>query len=389
MIKHITIISNGEIIPEIGDKGRPTRSSIFASYLSDNNYKVKFITNKFNHFEKKNRKKIKKQTNIEYILISSIGYNKNVSIRRVIDHIIISIKIFFHLLFTKNELIICSFPTLSNVIACHFVSIFKKLNLVIDVRDLWPEIFKTYFKKNFILDILIKINYRIRKKIFKKHNIVAISNSYANIIKKTVAKNIEIPIFPLGSITFKNPIKKSENKDVIFWFLGSMGKTYDLKHLIKTTNEIKSKNIKFIISGNGASFDEIKKMSKNKNVIFTGWCDLKKIKYYGHIADIGIMPYTNFSTQDLPNKIFDYFSFSLPVLTNINKGDCLKIIKEDKGWIYDSKKKDSLRNKILEISGNKAKIRYFSKNTKYYFDKNFSSLIIYRKFLNYLNRFIY
>ena len=61
MIKNISIISIGEIIPEIGDKGRPTRSAILAEFLSKKKYKVKLITNQFNHFTKLDRKKFKKK----------------------------------------------------------------------------------------------------------------------------------------------------------------------------------------------------------------------------------------------------------------------------------------------------------------------------------------
>lgn len=332
MIKNISIVSLGEIIPEIGDKGRPTRQTILTNFLAQKKYNVKYYSNRFNHFTKKNRRfNGKRKGNIEYILISSIGYQKNVSLRRIIDHILLSFKLFYLLMKNPSDLIVCAFPTLSNVIACHFVSKLKKIKLIIDVRDLWPEIFEKYFKKDLIIKIIIKLNYKLRKIIFQDHKIISISRSYANKIKKSINYKDKIPIFPLGSIDYNDKLKKKKNNksnNIVFWFLGSMGKTYDLENLINTTNNIHSKNIKFIISGDGASLKNLKKKSTNKNVIFTGWCDLDKISYYGSIADVGLMPYTSFSTQDLPNKIFDYFSFSLPVLTNIRHGDCPKIIKK-------------------------------------------------------------
>ena len=96
------------------------------------------------------------------------------------------------------------------------------------------------------------------------------------------------------------------------------------------------------------------------------------------------MPYTKFSTQDLPNKIFDYFSLSLPVLTNISKGDCLKVINNNKGWFYNSNKKGDLKNKILKIAKNKRQIKNFSKNISKFNKQEFNSDIIYKKFSNYL-----
>jgi len=87
----IFVITTGENIPLLGDKGKQMRSSILCEKLSVNN-DVTYLTSDFNHFSKKRREFnniLKNKYKIH--VIKSFAYKKNISISRFINHFLSNI----------------------------------------------------------------------------------------------------------------------------------------------------------------------------------------------------------------------------------------------------------------------------------------------------------
>ena len=68
-----------------------------------------------------------------------------------------------------------------------------------------------------------------------------------------------------------------------------------------------------------------------QNVVFTGWVNKHELKYLSDIADIGLMAYSKGAPQGLPNKIFEYMSSGIPILSSLQgeTEDFLKLNKNE------------------------------------------------------------
>ena len=94
--KNIWILQTGEPLHIDQDDLRPMRGMNLADKLSEKGNNVTLISSLFNHQKKIHRshKYVGKKThineNLALILLDSPGYKKNISIRRIYDHLIMS-----------------------------------------------------------------------------------------------------------------------------------------------------------------------------------------------------------------------------------------------------------------------------------------------------------
>ena len=110
--------------------------------------------------------------------------------------------------------------------------------------------------------------------------------------------------------------------------------------------------VKFIICGDGELRNDLIEKSYNiENIIFPGWVDNeKKIESIALRSSIAIAPYKNYKNfiDNIPNKIIDYLSYGLPILSPL-RGEVESLIKTKQlGMSYLENSGDSL---MLSING--------------------------------------
>ncbi len=155
----VWILQTGEPLNCDGGQLRPMRAINLSKVLVSKGHKVEIISTRFFHQEKRFRKNIKNK-NIDGIietLIDSPGYKSNISFGRIIDHHILSFNLLLNLLKRKDkpDIMFVGFPPIEWSLVAVFYSYFKSIPIVLDVKDLWPNIFWdkeeiNSFKKEFI-----------------------------------------------------------------------------------------------------------------------------------------------------------------------------------------------------------------------------------------------
>jgi glycosyltransferase involved in cell wall biosynthesis len=164
-------------------------------------------------------------------------------------------------------------------------------------------------------------------------------------------------------------------------FLGSISRSFDFETLIKCAKEIKNINIKFIICGEGELKEYLMKNSKGlENIIFTGWIDINKINSIANRSSIAIAPYKNLKNfkDNIPNKILDYISLGLPVLSPLN-GEVSSLIKNKKiGLHYKDGSSISLKKKIFEFLNDQKKLNLYSSNVKKIYKSDYNYNLVYK-----------
>jgi len=407
----IWIVTIGE--PTLLDSKNPRllRSAVLGNKLAEKEVNVTFFNSTFDHTKKTHRFskniEIKHNAFLKYYFLKSIGYKKNISFLRLVDHFFIARN--FKTVINKLEapdLIFCSMLTIE--LAYYSVKFAKKnrIPVIIDIRDLWPDNFylnqKNIFKK-FIFKYIFSIsNSRLKYSLSNCSSIIGITDSIVNWgeSKSKTNKNLNNKSFYLTK-PFTPNTDESLKKARIFWDeLGvykddfnislcvSFSNTVDFDTIIKSAIILNEKkiNIKFILCGVGEMLEYCKKMASGyNNILFPGWIDNPEIEILMLRSKFGLLPYKNFFDFkiSIPNKVSEYLSYGLPLLSCL-EGDVEKLILDNNcGVIYKESDSLDLSNKIIDQLENYDKFFYKKKSTDLY-HKKFKADEIYENMYNHI-----
>lgn len=411
-MNNILIFACGEPLAIDDKEVRLHRAGKLAKFLaSKKKINIDFISSTFDHVNKNNRyshdKLIKIDKNFNLHLLKTIKYKKNISILRLISNFFLGIRLYIYLKKKKfnPDLIFVAYPPIETSLALLFFSNKRKIPIVIDVRDLWPEIFLVRYNmllKN-ILSVFL-IPYHIMAKFIFIHaaSIVSISNNmlkWIQVYAKRKRNNYD-NFFPFsyqdGTISKvkKNKrvsfLKKKLEKKFNITYIGNISTTLELESLCKTAKSLSKYNdIQFVVCGVGDAFNEFKKKTvEYSNIFLTGWVNKNEISYILKNSKLGLIPYKNDTNLSLgiPNKFSEYISFSLPILTSLYGTVSNVIVKNKIGYLYKVNLKNDFKNKILLCYKNPSLLNKFSKNARKLFLQEFEHKNSHEKIFNHLKK---
>ena len=415
----VWLVNVGEPLPIDGENVRLHRTGILAEYLLDAGHKVLWWTSTFNHQQKRQRfrsnKEIKINPKYTLRLMKGITYKKNISFKRLIDHWLIGQK-FKRAIMRESlpDIVIASMPTIE---LAHHVSMFgrrKRIPVIVDIRDLWPEIFVKLapsfaqpIARAIFLPMFLQLSQACKSAFAITGNtdkFVEWGLKYARREQKTYDRS-----FPFG-YSQKKLNKKSVNEAQEYWkklgldsnnkfvicLVGNFGQLfkYEFSEAMLAAKSLtkKSKNIVFVFCGQGVCLNEYKEMtSKCERVFFTGWLDKHYIYELLKLASVGLLPYSSDSfdfMMSVPNKVIEYFSEGVPVVSSLSgvTGDLLK--KNKCGLAYPSGKRGDLISIIEKLYREKRQLKQMSNNAKKLFKEKYTADKVYGDMVKYLENIV-
>jgi glycosyltransferase involved in cell wall biosynthesis len=137
----------------------------------------------------------------------------------------------------------------------------------------------------------------------------------------------------------------------------------------------------FVLSGEGDCGEAWRREAAGvDNVIFTGWIDGVELHWLRNRATIGLAAYARSAPQSLPNKIFEYLSAGIPVLSSLEGEAKVLLASQELGLSYRAGDPEDLHDKLLVYLRDGDKRREASLNCVRIFDECFSSEIVYGQF---------
>ena len=135
----IFIIRQSAVLPSDENNPKEWREVIFYRWAKRLSSTVKIICSSFDHYSLKQRRK--PYFSDDVITLSTFGYRKTISVLRVLDSWFFSLKLFFFTLHNVSgeDKVLISMPTPESVFAVSLAKKFKRFNLIVDVRDNWPD----------------------------------------------------------------------------------------------------------------------------------------------------------------------------------------------------------------------------------------------------------
>lgn len=353
--------------------------------LAERGHEVTYWTSTFSHTRKTQRFKTDTDINIrdnyKIKLLHSPGYRKNISIARLYDHVVLAKRFGKIALEAKNpDIILCSMPTIELSLAATQYG--KRLNVpvVLDVRDMWPDIFLEVVPSwaNGIGRVILSPLFRNLKQACedataffgitqdfldwglgyagrKRNSFDAVFHHGYSPVKPTDSE-----IAKAESFWKQHGISK-DNTGFIVCFFGYLGRQFEIETVLEAANKVRNSkpDIRFVLCGNGDSFEHDKTMAKDlNNVVFPGFVGHSEIWTLMRMASVGLAPYKstlNF-TGSLPNKVGEYLSAGLPVISSL-KGELEKLLERDHcGITYPNSDSQKLANILLDLHENRKKL---------------------------------
>ena len=401
---NIWTIKANEPLPIEEHKQRLFRMGLINKELVKRGHTVTWFATTFDHFTKKQLfnkdTMIDVKENYKLNILWSPKYKKNISIKRIINHKYLSLKLKKEMnRLEKPDLIYVAFPTID--LAMQAIKYGKKNNIpvIVDIRDLWPDIFKYNLTgvKRIIAKPYIKVLDKKTKKIMKNaYAIFSITpemlewglNKADREIKqqdKSVYIGYEIPEKKLKNI--ENSEIKINKDNFIISFSGTLNNQYNYNVIIETAKLLKNEGVDFYICGDGPQYKDIlKKAESLDNIKFLGWLNNDDMDYVLRNSNIGFASYKNiFNFQmNITNKFAEFLSYKLPIIVTVD-GYMAKFVKENKCGIF-STDAEQISKYILQLKNNKDMYMEISQNSLQMFEKNFVAEKIYNELANHIER---
>ncbi len=401
-------ITVGEPLPTDGNGVRLHRGGILADLLYRKGHNVIWWTSTFDHMAKKQR--FSSDTVVDLaeryrmILLHSCAYASNVSISRILNHIGIARR--FSDLALKEEMpdvILVSLPTLELSRAAVEYGKRHNVPVVVDVRDLWPDIFADLFPSAVrpLGRLMLMPYFRMVRSICRQ------ATAIIGITPKIVQWGLDYAgrtatcwdrDFPLAYSGVR-PIDEALQSAEKFWkeygisgsddkftasFFGTIGRQFDIETVIKAAKimEEQEYNIRIVLCGTGDNFEKYKQLAGDcKSLIFPGWVGAAEIWTMMHWSRVGLAPY--YSTPDfemsIPNKVIEYLSAGLPIVSSL-KGTVADMVSHCScGVSYEQENPHELANILVGLHRQPKLLETMSKNARRLYEERYTVDDVYGK----------
>ena len=367
-------------------EGGYKRTMYLFDMMKNMGYDVTLVTSDFNHYAKTKRDVAKFRCEYpdysDVVILPAIPYSKNISIKRLISGLVYrrTLMKWFKQNYSKYDIVYTNMPGADTNIAISKVCKKNNIKMIVDVRDLRPEVFRVLLKKDWLYKL---VTFKMKLDADKAYNtadeLLAVSNEYLqrglsanNHCRnpKAVYIGAILDKFYKGIEKYAPGIHKPEG-EIWATYAGTLGNTYDLYTLIDVAKSLQDdgyKGLRFKILGQGPESKPLKLYAKTKNVEnidFIGFVDYEMMAAYLSKSDMTINSLKARASQSIINKVADYFAAGIPILNGSLCKEMQDLVDDYKvGVNFEPENVESLKNAILYIINNPEKSKEFGENAK-------------------------
>ena len=410
----VWLVCAGEMLPVDKGNQRSMRAGMLAKALRTRDHEVTWWTSAFDHSSKRLRcdrsSTMPLPDGTRLKLLQGRPYERNVCLARLINHCQLGRE------FKREsereeppELIFCCWPTIELGFACGQYWKRHNIPVVLDVRDLWPDIFVDVIPSSIrgLARALGLPYFQMTRRAFGRcAAVVGISEGYLSwgLEYAGRCRNQFDGVFPLG---YAEPVFSKASVDserqalralgvdesrTVCWFLGAFARTYDLEPVIHAARQLQragTSQFQFVLSGDGEKRQAWQNLARGlNNVVFTGWLDGIRIAAMMQLSRVGVAAYRKGAPQGMPNKIFEYLAAGLPILSCLS-GECEEFLKsEDCGTQYLAGDSQSFLAGLLNLTSSESRRAQVAANCVQVFRSRYSATKVYPALASHLERLV-
>lgn len=305
----------------------------------------------------------------------------------------------------KHDVIIVTSPPLFVGGSGYLISLFKRIPMVFEIRDLWPEsAIDTGVLTN---SAVIKLAYAFEKFIYKKAKLInVLTPAFYKTLneKKNISKDKLIMIpnaadFSLSEEVLNNFDRDSFRKEhdlenhFVITYVGAHGVANHLDQVLEAGKKLEDTNALFLLIGQGMEKERLIKKAKEmsvKNVRFLDPVPKKEVFKYILASEMGASVLKKVDTFKTvySNKSFDYFSCKKPILMAID-GVSRELVETAKAGTYVEPENTEEYDRIIRgYLSNLERLKVEGENGYNYAKKNFDRSILAENYLHEIKKII-
>lgn len=306
----------------------------------------------------------------------------------------------------KYDLILVTSPPLFVGITALLLSKLKRLPLVFEIRDLWPEsAIDTGVLTN---KWIIKFAYWFEKTIYKNATLI---NTLTPAFQKKLVENKNVPSSKVIMIPNASDFSLSEKLlntmdiaqtrkelgwegKLVITYVGAHGVANHLIQVLDTAERLKGTKAHFVLIGAGMQRDELIEDAQGRgldNVEFIG--PVSKVEVFKYIlaSDIGTSVLKKVDTFKTvySNKTFDYMSCKKPIIMVID-GVSRELVEAAQCGVYvEPENPDDFAEKTRLYLDQPERIKIEGENGYEYALKHFDRQVLGEKYLEHLKQLVH
>lgn len=417
---HFWLLIEGEPLTIDFDQSRLHRMCSLAEVLHSRGHQISIWSSTTNHRDKTVRSNeglvINYLPGYDVVLIDSPIYSRNISFSRII-HNIKTAKKFKEIASAsyveQPDLIVSAYPPIELTKAG--VQFANKIGVpvVVDLRDLWPDIFVEIFPRwiQTIARVAVyPFNKQARYIADNATAVVGITDEYVNWFEGKASNGPlkEKKSFPLSYKV--EELSDTERIDALrFWrdkglvpseeffticMFGNLAENAEIPLLIDAASKVLSDNmhkVRFVVCGVGEIFEQLSDASKDlPNFYLPGWVTKGQIRILMQMSNAGALPYRSDRGFELslPNKVGEYLSEGLPILSSVKGVLSGFLDTEGVGLTYKNQDVVALVDAIYTLIEGKNLQENMRKRACEVFQRKFNAEIVYNDYADYLESLI-
>ena len=316
---------------------------------------------------------------------------------RTLNYIIYMVLSILYVTFSrmKFDLVIATTPQFFCGLAGKYISIFRRIPLILELRDIWPESIVAVgaLTNKKIINFLEKLEISLYNHATR---IISVTKSFKeNLVNRGISSEKIDVIYNGVSLDLFTSHSEIENKALQEYlkggfkigYIGTIGMAHSIITLVNAARQLQDTNVKFVIVGSGANREkieeEIEKYKLNNIKIFPlqPKKDIPTIINSLDLFCVHLKKNKLFETV-IPSKIFEGMMMKKPILMGV-EGESRKIIEDAKcGLPFEPENCDDLVNGVMKYKNDVNLISEHGRNGYVYVKENFNRGKLAEKYLD-------
>ena len=305
----------------------------------------------------------------------------------------------------KFDMVVVTSPPLFVGSSGYIISRFKRIPLVFEVRDLWPDsVVGAGMLNN---KIVIKLSYWFESFIYKKSKLInVLTPAFYKVLKEEKhvpeSKLIVIPNasdFSLSEKLLQSFDRLSFRKEhdlegkFVITYVGAHGPANYLDQVLDAGKALEDTNVQFLLIGQGMEKERLKSKAIEMNITNVRFIDpVPKRDVFKFIlaSEMGasVLKNTDIFKTVYSNKTFDYMSCKKPIIMAID-GVSRELVETARaGSFVEAENVNSYNTVIREYLHDPERLNREGENGYRYAKENFDREVLANKYLNYLKLLI-
>lgn len=404
--------------PIPGEGWRDYRFKMIGETLAQYGHQVMWWTANFSHHFKRFRSKgwndLEVSPNFRIRLVPTTGYQKHMGLGRIRFELLFAWRVYHRAMKESPPECIIGVdpPQTIGFLAVRLARRFRA-RLILDVMDLWPELFVLAFPRLLrpLTPIILYPLYVLRRHNLRRVDAVtSLCDTYLEVAKReaprlqqalcvTIFNGIDVAAFramnrQVGKTSAGLMRKTGEKTSNEVWavYAGTLGNNYDIETLLQAAVHLEQRTnqVKILIAGEGPLRERVTHfitLHRPTNLIYLGKLNSEELIELYQVCDIGLCAYGVESNVAMPDKAYDYMAAGLPIINSL-RGELEEFLHDYQiGIQYVAGDPNSLADAIEWMAVNKEQRQIIARNS-YNAAMQFDKHVQYQKFVGLIEKLL-